>query len=96
VLPDGWGHNLDDIAITESNARRRLWNQDNDQIGLQQDATMTTMTMMKGVYDHDEEERSEGEKYGRRAEARRRDRNLPRIYVAWLSRLTTMTQHSCS
>jgi hypothetical protein len=57
---------------------------------------MTTMKMTKGADDHGKEDPSEGRKYARRAKARRRDRRLPRRYVARPSRLTMATRCSCS
>jgi hypothetical protein len=33
VPPDGWGDDLDDVVIKESNARQRRQNQEDNQIG---------------------------------------------------------------
>ncbi len=54
------------------------------------------MVMTKGVDDHNKEDPSKGGKYARRAKARRRDRHLPRRYVAQPSCLMTEMQRSCS
>ncbi len=98
--PDGWGDNLDGIAIAENNAHQRRGHQEDDRIGLWcggRTTTMTTtMTITKGADDHDKEDPSEGGEYARRAKTRRRDQHLPRRYVARPSRLMMATQCSCS
>jgi hypothetical protein len=54
------------------------------------------MVMTKGANDHAKEDPPEGGKYTRRAEIRRRDRHLPRRYVAWPSRSMIAMWLSCS
>jgi hypothetical protein len=64
---------LDGVTIAGNNAHQRRWDQDNDQIGLRGNAMRTMTTLTKGPDDHNEEDPPKGEKYARRAEARRRD-----------------------
>ncbi len=96
ALPDGRGDDSDGIDIAENNAHRRRGDREDDRIGSRLDAMTITMTKTKGADDHDEEDPSEGGKYARRAKAMRRDRRLPRRYVARPSRLTMATRRSCS
>jgi hypothetical protein len=51
---------------------------------------MTTTTMTKRANNHDKKDPLEGGKYARRAKARRRDWHLPRRYIVWPSRFTTV------
>ncbi len=63
---------------------------------MQCNATTTRTMTTQGVDNHDKEDPSEGRKYARRANGRRRDQRLPRRYVAQPSRLMMAMQCPCS
>jgi hypothetical protein len=60
VQPDWQGFDLDGDAIMENNTHWTRQERDNNQIGLQCNAMMTTMMMMKGADDHNKEDPPEG------------------------------------